>query len=220
VLCREFLLNRRQQTANDRVGNVGKSQVRPVDVTGVTQNLNTHLELRVIRPAAGDVEHILHIARPRQTPGEIFRHRFGIGQFIEKAKFKHAIEQKRVSAQPFRKSRCAADNFGHQGQQGRVGLKQREELYASGKSRQEIIKPAERRIGIRCSRQRLKNGRQNFCQNLSCAGAADSPVATMMPSSYGRRDSLRVAEAHLAERFDRVGMVFATGKGQSAGATQ
>ena len=184
------------------------------------QHLQPDLELPRLRPVAGGVELVLHVARPRQPALELVRERRGIGQRLEEVGRQHRLEQVDVAAEMAGKARGRAHQVADQREQPRVGAEQREQLHAGRQAADELVEAGERGIGIGLIGEAAQQARHQLGQQLARPGVARRAHVAVVPGADPGGDLRRLGEAHLGERRQRLRIVVGAGEHQGTAAAE
>ena len=96
--AREFRFDDRQQGGDHGVRDVGERRPRGLRVDDVAQHLHADLELALVGPAPGDVEHVPKVARLFQCLLERRGQDRGIGRRIEKSGLQDGVEGRGIAA--------------------------------------------------------------------------------------------------------------------------
>ena len=105
---------------------------------------------------------------------------------------------------------------GHQLEQRRVGLEQREELDAGRQVAEEEVEVQQRLVGRGGRAQRLQQARHQLGQKLARAGRRGGAIAAVMPAPHDAGRRRRIAEAERLQGRQRARIVVGAGEHQVA----
>ncbi len=121
---REITRHVRPESADDGFRHRCEDRAALVAVRHAAQQLNAALKLSVVRPPAGDVQHVLVIVRLFERGLEFFRQLPRVGR-LEEIEREDIVEEVGMPAQPFREVRRIAHDFRDELQELRIRVEQR-----------------------------------------------------------------------------------------------
>ncbi len=222
IAC-EFRPHMRQQGIQHHLRHVGEGAARgdrcakAGAVIDIVEDLRAQAELLVIGPAAGEIQHVLKIARGGEDQFQILRQFVAPGQRRHEFRIQHPVEQHRVLRQLLGEVRRHAHDPRDQFQKARMRREQGEELHPGGELLQEDIKAGEGGVRVAGIAQAFQQPRHQPGQRLLRPHGARRPVAAMVPFANFLRDGGRILEPQLGEGIEGFRVILRPGEDEPPG---
>ena len=141
-----------------------------------------------------------------------------VARRVERGRIDRGVEHVRTHSDNIGEARRAAENIAEQFAHGCIGLQNREQFDCGRHASERRVESGERRVGIAAAGESLQERRNELGQDFPGARALDGAATSEMPAAYGLGRLHGIAEAELAQGFDRFRIVGGAGEDQASGA--
>src|SRR5690349_12641117 len=112
----------------------------------------------------------------------------------------------------------ARHHLGDERQKAGIGIEQGEKLDAGGKARQKLVKPPERRIGVRRGAEDPQQLRDELGEDLARSLTASGSHSAVVPAADKRGYRSRLAKTEPRKCVERLRVVVGAGENEIPGA--